>query len=266
MPSKMKKLKHIAVVCSGYHFPINFYESLLKQDLPEGWVAHYFCVSHRNPCHATGDKEALTFPEDDRGRLDRILYREIADIKTIQNLGWVYKEYPNTVGDWGCTNQWLEDYNYKDYDLFLFTHDDNLVLNNRLFLDTILDPNFKKWDICANSTGMPQGWIRGSFEFFKPSVLKLLGGKFDLGMVSLTREGKIDNPTDKNELYDWNNTVTPLMNLINEKGLRVAYMSPSYRVSAYCIEGERGFISRTHGQNTQYEDAGLNFLKENKVI
>lgn len=261
-----KKVKKLAVVASSWHMPLHFYESLLKQDIPEGWEVDYFAISHRDPSFADGNEVVKTFPDDTRGVLDKILYKEVATKKLIENLGWNYKEYPNTIGDWGNTNQWLEEYDYKKYDLFLFTHDDNLIINNRLFADTIEDPNFKKWDICANSTGMPQGWIRGSFEFFKPKVLKLIGGKFDLSKVSLTREGKTDNPDDKNDLYDWNNTVNPLMDLVNEKGLRVAYMSPCYRVSFYCLEGERGYISRTHGINTESEDSGLQMLKDNGII
>jgi len=264
--SKTNKIKHIAVVCSGWHYPLHFYESMLKQSLPDNWQAHYFCVSHRDPIHAQGANEVQSYPDDTRGTLDKVLYKEIANKEVIKNLGWVYKEYPNTVGDWGCTNQWLDDYNYKDYDLFLFTHDDNLILNNRVFIDTIEDPNFKKWDICTNSPGAPYGSIRGSFEFFKPKVLKLLGGKFDLSWITLDRIGKTDNPDDLLELNDWNNIVYPLNEIIKKHNLRVAMMSPCYRVSAYCIEGERGFISRTHGQNTQYEDAGLQYLKDNKII
>lgn len=259
-------MKKLAIIAGGWHYPLHFYESLLKQTIPEGWQVDYFCVSHRDPSFAQAEKKDDVFADDERGRLDKILYKEVASKRLIENLGWNYKEYPNTIGDWGFTNQWLEENDYSDYDLLLLTHDDNLILNNRLLVDTIEDPNFKKWAICANSTGMPAGSIRGSFEFFKPKVLKLLGGKFDLSMVTLTREGKTDSPKDKNDLYDWNNTVYPLTKLIEDKKLKVAYMSPCYRVSAYCIEGERGYISRTHGQNTQYEDAGLAYLKENKII
>lgn len=261
-----KKLKRLAVVASGWHYPLHFFESLLKQEVPEGWAIDYFCISHRDPSYAQEEKKTDVYADDLRGRLDAILYKEIASKRLIENLGWTYKEHPNTIGDWGNTNQWLEEHDYKDYSLFLFTHDDNLIINNKLFVDTIEDPNFKKWDICANSTGMPQGWIRGSFELFKPKVLDLLGGKFDMSLVTLTREGKTDNPEDKNELYDWNNTVNPLMDVVNEKGLRVAYMSPCYRVSFYAIEGERGYVSRTHGQNTASENEGLAYLQFNKLI
>jgi hypothetical protein len=37
-------------------------------------------------------------------------------------------------------------------------------------------------------------------------------------------------------------------------------------VSAFCIEGERGYIANTHGQNTHFENIGFDFLKRNKII
>lgn len=257
----MKKNKKIAVVVSGWHFPLHFYESMLKQLKPEGWEIDYFVISHRDPSFAVEEHKSDVFQDSDRGKLDKILYKEIATKQLIENLGWNYKECPNTVGDWGNTNQWLEEHNYKNYNLFLFTHDDNLIIHNRLFMDTIEDENFKKWDILTNSPGAPTGSIRGSFEFFKPKVLKLMGGKFDLSTVTMTRNGDTNNPTDLIALNDWNNIVYPLNQLIVKHGLKVAMLSPAYRVSAYCIEGERGFISRTHGQNTQFEEAGLAYLK-----
>lgn len=259
-------MKKLAIVCSAWHYPAHFFESMVKQIRPEGWEIDFFAVSHRNPSFALEEKKGDVFKDDLRGRLDSILYKEIATESYIKQLGWNYKEYPNTIGDWGNTNQWLDEHNYKDYDLFLFTHDDNLIIHDRVISDTIEDPNFKKWDILTNSPGMPPGTLRGSFEFFKPKVLKLLNGKFDMSMVSLTREGKTDSPKSTVDLYDWNNTIYPLTTLIEKNKLKVAYLSPAYRVSAYCIEGERGYISQTHGQNTQYEDAGLKYLQDNGII
>jgi hypothetical protein len=256
----------LAVVASGWHFPLHFYESMLKQIRPKGWEIDFFCVSHRDPEHAREEKKDDVFEDTLRGNLDRQLYSGIPDVQTIKNLGWDYKEYPNTVGDWGNSNQWLEDHDYRDYDLFLFTHDDNLILHDRLVADTIEDDNFKEWDIMTNSPGAPAGSIRGSFEFFKPKVLDLMGGKFDLSTVTLTREGITTASKELIELNDWNNIVYPLNVLIEEHGLKVAMLSPAYRVSAYCIEGERGFISNTHGSNTKFEDAGLEYLKQNGII
>ncbi len=261
-----KKTKKLAVVASGWHYPSSFYEAMVRQVRPEGWEVEFFCVSHRNPDIAKEEKKNDIFKDDLRGKLDKHLYKEIASEWLIKELGWSYKEYPNTVGDWGNSNQWLDENNYKDYDLFLFTHDDNLIIHDRAIIDQIEDPNFKKWDILTNSSGMPYGSIRGSFEFFKPKVLRLMGGKFDLSTVELTREGKTDNPESLEALYDWNNIVYPLNQLIEKHGLKTAMLSPAYRVSAYCIEGERGYISRTHGSNTQYEDAGLAWLHENGII
>ena len=259
-------MKKIAVVVSGWHFPLHFYESMLKQIRPEGWEIDFFCVAHRDPKFAEVEKKGHVFADDLRGRLDRQLYSSIASARLISELGWNYKEYPNTIGDWGNSNQWLEDHDYKEYDHFLFTHDDNLILHDRLFADTIEDANFPEWDIMTNSPGMPAGSMRGSFEFFKPRVIDLLGGKFDLSTTVLRREGKTDNPDGLEDLYDWNNIVYPLNETIQKHQLKIAYLSPAYRVSAYCIEGERGYISRTHGQNTKYEDAGLQYLVDNGVI
>ena len=263
---KTSKIKKVAIVASGWHFPLHFYESMLKQVRPDGWEFEYFCVSHRDPSYAIEEKKNDKFANDQRGKLDQSLYKEIATKRLISELGWNYKEYPNTIGDWGNSNQWLTDNDWKQYDLFLFTHDDNLIVNDRVLADQILDDNFKKWDILANSTGMPPGSIRGSFEMFKPKVIKLLGGQFDLSETTLTREGKFTATNEITELYDWNSTVYPLQRFIEEKKLRVAYLSPCYRVSAYCIEGERGYISKTHGINTQYENAGLTYLHEAGVI
>lgn len=259
-------MKKLAVIASGWHFPSHFYESMARQAETKGWEYELFCVSHRDPLFARVEKEGHKFKRGLRGNLDKLLYKEIASKELIERIGWNYKEYPNTIGDWGNTNQWLEDHKFSDYDLILATHDDNLIIHDRLLADIIEDAAFKDWDILTNSPGMPQGTIRGSFEFFKPKVIKLMGGKFDDSSISLTREGKTSASQDIVELYDWNNWTPMIQKFIEDNKLKVAILSPCYRVSAYCIEGERGYIANTHGANTQFEDAGLKFLKKNKVI
>jgi hypothetical protein len=118
----------IAVVASGWHFPYHFYDMINKQVLPNNCSIDLFCVSHRNPKYSAIEKSGLEIVGD-RARLDLQLYSKFATIDDIQSLGWIYKEYENSIGDWGCSNQWLEDYDYKKYDLLLFTHDDNLILS-----------------------------------------------------------------------------------------------------------------------------------------
>ena len=256
----------IAVVASAWHFPAHFYEAMARQKKLDGMTIDLFCISHRDPSYAKLEKKGRKFKRDLRGKLDRMLYKEIASKELIEAIGWEYKEYPNTVGDWGNTNQWLETHDYKDYDLLLLTHDDNFILHDRLFADIVEDGAFKEWEILANSTGMPQGYLRGSFEFFKPSAITKLGGKFDLSQVTLDRTGIFTASEDIRELYDWNHGADPTNFKIMELGIKVGYLSPAYRVSAYCIEGERGYISNTHGQNTVYEESGLKFLHDNKII
>lgn len=257
-------LKKIACVVSGWHYPLHFYEAISRQTIPKGWKVDLFVVSHRDPKYA---KKPEFDTKTRRGKLDSVLYSKIATVKEIEELGWNYKEYPNTIGDWGNSNQWLEEHNYKDYDLFLFSHDDNLILNNDLF-NQVCSMYDEDWLILTNTVGVPAGSIRGSFEFFKKKMLDKMGGKFDLSQTTLDRTGSRDNPSKWSELYDWNTTVYPLTNLLTKKKLwnKVIVLSPFYRVSIYCIEGERGTISSTQAFNEEYEEAGLNQLEQYGII
>lgn len=252
-------MKRLAVVASGWHFPYSFYESIPPQHLPKNWKMDLFCISHRNPSFSAEEKSNITL-EGEKAYLDLKLYSNIAYIEDIENLGWKYKEYPNTIGDWGCSNQWLEENDYNNYDLILFTHDDNLILSKDWFSYIISDSENSDWEILSNSCGAPPGWLRGSCEFFKPSLLEKIGGTFDLSLVSLNRIDKQYGSQDIAELSDWNNTVIPLMNFIRDNNIKVKYLSNFYRVSKYCLEGERGFISKTTHSNTQSENEGLKSL------
>lgn len=226
----------LAIVASGWHYPKDFYEQMTYQLVPKGWTYNFFCISHRDPKFSIEEKKDLELFEE-----DLILYDDIISVEQIEKLGWNYKEYPNTIGDWGCSNQWLQDYDYKDYNLILFTHDDNLILQ-RKWLANIIANMGDRWEILCNSCGDPKGWIRGSCEFFKPSLLDKIGGKFDLSGVTLDRVGQTDSPNNFYSLDNWNQTVFPLMKFIHENNIQVAYMSNIYRHSDFVIEGERGFI------------------------
>ena len=251
-------MKKLAVVASGWHFPYSFYESIRNQNLPDDWKMDMFCISHRDPIYSANEKSNIELTGD-RSYLDIRLYKQISFKKDIENLGWNYKKYPNTIGDWGCSNQWLDEHNYNDYDLILITQDDNLILSENWFSEVILNTNIDTWEILSNSCGAPIGWLRGSCEFFKPSLLDKIGGKFDLSLVTLNRADEVYGSKDIQELSDWNNTVIPLMNFIQNNNISVKYLSNYYRVSKYCLEGERGFISKTTSSNTISENDGLKF-------
>jgi hypothetical protein len=239
---------------------------MARQIIPEGWAVDLYCVSHRDPLFAKIEKENHKYKRGLRGKLDKILYKEMATVDKIEQRGWNYKEYPNTIGDWGCTNQWLDEHDYMEYELILATHDDNLIIHDRLFADTIEDKAYYDWDILTNSPGMPTGTIRGSFEFFKRETIEKLGGRFDDSSITLKRIGETSSPEQVTDLYDWNNWTTWMQSMVEKHQLKVAILSPAYRVSAYCIEGERGYIQNTHGNNTKFEDAGLKYLHDNKII
>ncbi len=255
-------MKKLAVVATGWHFPLHFYKKMAEQKAPPGWEIEFFCVSHRDPSYATEEKkkDVPKLGYDRRGLYDRILYEKIATVAEIESLGWHYTLEPNTIGDWGCSNQWLEKHDYRQYDMFLFTHDDNFMLNGDLFVDLLESGD---WLILTNSEGVPSGVIRGSFEFFTREMMEHLGGKFDLSATTLTREGTFTSDGSLEEIGNWNTTLIPIMNLIKSKNLspRVVSLSPFYRISQYCLEGERGYIHKTYELNTPREERGLDLVE-----
>lgn len=255
----MIKTKKLAVIISGWHFSHHFYRAMAAQKVPEGWEVDLFCVSHREPHYSAEEKRdhiaslGWSYAE----ALDRVLYEKITTIAEMEALGWHYKLYPNTVGDFGNTNQWLEDHDYKQYDMLLISHDDNLILNDRLYVDCLADTS--DWMIVTNSSGSALDLrefikvkilgramnVRGSFEFIKPEVFDMLGGKFDMSGVTLSREGDFFSPQDFKSINNWNMVTEPFRRFLDEHNLasKIKCLSNTYRVSEYCVEGERGFVS-----------------------
>ena len=93
-----------------------------------------------------------------------------------------------------------------------------------------------------------------------------MGGKFDLSDVKLTREGEVDSPLDTSSIADWNNTINKFAEHIKENQLqsKLKKLSDTYRISNFCIEGERGFLSK--GGQTQMNNI-VNYLNNNfKII
>src|SRR3989344_25516 len=140
----------IAVVVSGWHFPLHFFKAIAEQQIPTGWSVDLFCVSHRDPKYSVEEKKNFfsTLGWSYAEVFDRILYDKIATVEDIEQLGWNYKLYPNTMGDFGNTNQWLEEHDYKKYDFLLASHDDNLILNDQLYVDLL--SNEEDWLILSN--------------------------------------------------------------------------------------------------------------------
>tara|TARA_Y100001963_G_scaffold152927_1_gene238647 strand:+ start:844 stop:1722 length:879 start_codon:yes stop_codon:yes gene_type:complete len=290
-------MKRLAVVVCGWHFPDYFYKQLPSSKIPEGWKVDYFCISHRNPEFAIGEKNIDKNHDGLFQKLDYFFYKDIATINSIEKYGWKYIQKPNTLGDWGVFNQWIEDYDYRDYDMFLLAGDDNFIINDNL-LDSVLGNKFEKiwsngdvgnyrmseveydndWLVLANNAPpKDRGMLRGSFDFFKFEIIDMLGGKFDFSDCDL--ESRLKNTTTPTNHFEsvsmnWNNQCVQFMKFIEDKKLypKIRFLSNKYRMSNFCIEGERGLFSNINvdfgykgGVIELHESNLLNkFLKEDK--
>ena len=301
--------KKMAVVVSGWHFPIGFYKQIKEQEVPASWEIDYFCVSHRDPGIAKQEKQEIISSMGDGilEDLDRILYEDVPTVRWLEENDWIYTLEPNNCGDWAVTNQWLEKHpNYRDYEILLLTHDDNFILGNDLFVN-VLDnrfetlfrndysmndlPEFKHakagdysevdatedWLILSNGIVNWTGKVRGSFDFFKTSLIEDIGGSFDMSEVTLDRTGETDNmgmdyygtsiPNDGLSMKDWERPMQVFHGFMIKNGLldKIRYLSPVYRISPYCLEGERGLLCNMatpqgklyYSMVCSYEDAGI---------
>jgi hypothetical protein len=255
-------MKKLVVIATGWHFSLHFYKRMMEQSVPDDWKVEYVCISHRDPEYAVGEKQNVGGKSIVQ-RLDAILYEKIATQEDIEQLGWTYMLEPNTIGDWGCANQWLEK-KEQEYDVLLITHDDNFIVGNDIFeavlegkIKTLYHNDYERkesfqieynddWLVITNAFIKGRPHLRGSFDFFTKEMMNLIGGTFDLSRVNLTRIGQFDTPKEHNGIAEWNNHVTDFLGFLLENKLfdRVYCLADTYRVSDYCIEGERGFISK----------------------
>lgn len=244
----------LAVVAGGWHWPLDFFRKVPWQ----AGGADLFVIAHRNPelpIVREEKLEILAAAAGPLGELDRELYAEYPTVKMLRNRGWHYEEAPNTCGDFEFFNQWLASNDHRKYDVILNCHDDTFIRRPGVFQRLAGD-----WLLLANGRypEAPEGYVRGSFEFWKRELLDMLGGHIDIGDVQLTREGKTDSPKELEALSSWNNTGVPLRDFMVGKGIadRIAYLSPYYRISPFVIEGERGFLHCQEGAPWSFQ-AGL---------
>ena len=292
--------KKLAVIASGWHYSSHFYENIAKQKSADGWDIDLFVISHRHP------EDTNTVKEKEQARnyngeelfsyLDKVMYENQITEKEITDLGWKYIEKPNTIGDMEVFNQWSEDYSYKDYDIFLITHDDNLILTENLFID-VLTNNIKLYKPILNSRYGSSGhqfktelvdnnsdWIfldngyseyipkaftpRGSFSFYKKELIdKLPNNKFNMyengGYGIVNREGKT-NSVGYHGIKAWNTDAGTFRNALYDLNLveYTRWLSNTKRVSNYCIEGERGFISSNNCKENHYKNSVEKIFKK----
>jgi hypothetical protein len=257
----------LAIVVGGWHWPLHFYETMAK--IANG--ADLFVAAHRNPELAIVREEKrviLDLAEGPLADLDRRMYREYPTLKGLRKLGWDYEEKPNTIGDWGFFNQWMEDHYFERYDAILNCHDDNWIRRDDL---VSMIKGMLGNDLLISNGRYPEapaGYVRGSFEVWRRELLGMLGGRIDLGEVKLTRDGKTDTPPEFDVLSVWNDTCTPTRNFMRDRGLldRIGYLSPHYRVSPWVIEGERGFLHYQGGAPWSFNKGLKAFPLKEQVI
>lgn len=272
-------MKKLVVIATGWHFSLHFYRRMTYQTIPDGWEVEFVCVSHRDPVYSIEEKQDVS------GKLDKQLYEKVATQQELEQLGWKYMLEPNTIGDWECANQWMAK-NDQDFDVMLVTHDDNYIIGTEVF-DVVLAGNVEflyankygtsqseqvkyndNWLCISNGFILGKPHLRGSFDFFKKELIDMMGGRFDLSYVTTTREGEFDSPQNHTSLGDWNNTVLGMIDFMRDNDIfdRVRFLSNTYRVSDYCIEGERGFIGVAYALAAEYLQSLENLIGRRTLI
>jgi len=279
--SPIVKHKKLAVVLGGWHYPYLYYRQLKEQVIPAGWEIEFYVVSHRDP------ELPIVFDEKqpllkDRGigtlqTMDNNLYSRIITKQELSELGFIYNEEESAIGDLYQLNQWVQRHYTGQYDKVLFTHDDNYLLTDQLFIDILenkadLFINKEKNDIVRVSSNLEWKHLasgvlentttpRTSFTFMDKEFLDKLAPDLEAITtegVDLDRTGATDTLYDLNDkqvstkaLYSWNAPSRNFTRWIKENGFAdtSVRLSPVYRVTKYFIEGERGFIWTQRDEN-----------------
>jgi len=301
-------MNKLAIIASGWHYPYKYYQDMASQKIPKNWQVDFFIISHRHP----EDENVIKEKDGVRGfagssedslflYLDKAMYESPITEKQLTDLGWKYIEKPNTIGDMEVFNQWSEDYDYKEYDMFLVSHDDNLILSDSILIDALenkielykpivgsrygsnnhqfkteIVTNDFDWYFLDNgySEYIPKAFgPRGSLSFYKKEVIDLLpNNRFYFDNIKLTRVGKTDSPPDMRGVNEWNTGGGNFRDFLY-KGLpnlglvdKTRWFSNTRRVSKYCIEGERGFVSNYRADGEKYITDLKNQLEELKWL
>ena len=259
-------MKKLAVIAGGWHYPLHFFRAMQNQKIPDGWEVDLFAIGHRDPDDDIVSQEKKNYLSKFKSnnsliKMDNFLYKRIVTKEWFKKSKWNFWIDSNTVGDYAFYNQWNLKYNYKDYDVIFLVHDDNLIVSNNLFVDVlesksdmfcIKDRKINKIKSDDNWLYIGNGWDagyynpRGSFGFFKTELLEKLGGNFKIDNIDLIRTGENTTPEDHDALSDWNWCTKNFTKFMEDNNFldRMYRLSRNYRVSDYCIECERGFVSK----------------------
>ena len=289
-------MKKILVIATGWHFSSHFYEKMVQQIVPDGWEIDYYCVAHRTPEdeNTIKEKDGVRNLVDGHflDELDQMMYSHPITTEEIESFGWKFMLEENTVGDMECFNQWSEHYDYRDYDFVLITHDDNLILSDELFVDIVSgvevykpieDSRYGAHQFNTKSVKLNNDWMfldngyteslpkaftpRGSFSFYRKELIDMLpDNKFNMyengGYGIVYRHGETSS-IGYDGIKAWNTHAGTFRDFLYEGNLvdSTRWLSDMKRVSKYCIEGERGFVSN-HRAGENYLNNVQKQLKE----
>jgi len=312
-----EKMKKIAIISCGWHYPYHLFEQLSKLKLPVGWEAEKFVVGHRDPDLDVVKKEkrnildSVTDKDNILVKIDEKMYKRTANREDFDNLGFKFSLEENKIGDFYYFNQWAEKNNWEEYDLFFFMHDDTFLLGDSIIVDVIE----KKCDLwwkghdngSVTSTSKDTDWLfltgtgdqllcpRGSFAFFDKELIKYMNGQFPMDNIYYTRSGMNESPgypakafdgvetklsedvhnTEQSKdlhsaidygtinrrggLGEWNQVAYNFSGMMQKNNWveKMTRLSPYFRVSQYCVEGERGLCHLSKVSSDSYV-AGIN--------
>jgi len=258
-------MKKVAILIGGWHYPKEFYTQVSNLNKSD-YEVETFVISHRDidlPIVHEEKKKILNRidKETDLGRLDHELYENPLTKKYVESLGFNLIEAENLFGDYYFINQWLELYNYNEYDYICFLHDDNYIADYDLLTDIVEGKcelfdrqnnrfNSSDWLMIYNTNANGTTTPRGSFAFFKKEFFDIVDTldfqSNEVYKIDYNRSGKTDSPESMSTLRSWNNITRFLNNIVNEKGIsdKIVKLSKEYRTSKYLVEAERGFITK----------------------
>lgn len=289
-------MKKLAVIIPGWHYSIQFFDAIMAQHTPKDWEIDYFIMGHRMP----DDKETIDEKEEIRKYtgnstlkiIDRDLYNTPVTLDQLTSDGWQFSLEENYPAD-AVFNQWRKKYT-GEYDMYFISHDDNYILSQNLFVDVlenkidlyrldvdtydpktrtcnhVLDTTRKEWLFLDNGWHHRRILPRFSFGFYTKELIDMMGGDMEFMVEGLTtRKGEKSSPTHIMGLNEWNLPAGRYFHFLEQNNLlgRMAYLSNTKRVSNYCLEGERGFISHVDaGGQERYLEHVMSRLKSVGII
>jgi len=316
------KMKKIAIISCGWHYPYHLFKQLSNLKLPDGWKAEKFIIGHRDPDLDVVKKEkrnilnSVTDKDNILVKIDKKMYERTANREDFDELGFKFSLEENKIGDFYYFNQWAKKIIGKILILFFFMHDDTFLLGDSVIVDVIekkcdlwwkphgsVTPADKNTEwLFLTGTGDHMLCPRGSFAFFDKELIKYMNGQFPMDDINYTRSGMTDSPGYPSKAFEGvetkisadvnitkqNNDLHSAINLVTANGRgglgewnQVAYnfsgmmqknnwvdkmtrLSPYFRVSQYCVEGERGLCHLSKVSIDSYI-AGINMYAD-KII